>query len=125
MRAAAASFWARDRFGKKPLYYAVLPDGIFFRQRDFVSSRGWRAARTRQDALRLYFQFNYIPDPFTAYRAIRRLPAAGWMTYENGTVRQGRYWEMPVPAAEPAPAMSYGDTVVRVREKFDESVRYE
>ena len=45
------------------------------------------------EALRLYFQFNYIPDPMTAYKAIRRLPAAGWMTWENGVVKQGKYWE--------------------------------
>jgi asparagine synthase (glutamine-hydrolysing) len=116
-------FLARDRFGKKPLYYAVLPEGLFFASEISSLRVAGVPPEPDRDALRLYFQFNYIPDPFTAYRAIRRLPAASWLTYENGAVRQGRYWEMPVPAAEPAAAMSYTETVARLREKFDESVR--
>ena len=30
---------------------------------------------------------------------------------------------MPIPAAQPAPGLSQADTVIRVREKFDEAVR--
>src|SRR6185436_4314157 len=78
---------------------------------------------TDADALRLYFKFNYIPDPLTAYRAIRRIPAGGWLTYQRGTVRQGRYWRMPVPASEAPPGLTHADAVAQVREKFDEAVR--
>src|SRR4051794_36984472 len=80
-------FLARDRFGKKPLYYAVLPEGIFFASEISALRTAGVPLEPDADALRLYFQFNYIPDPFTAYRAIRRLPAGGWMIYENGAVR--------------------------------------
>ena len=38
-------------------------------------------------------------------------------------MQQGRYWQMPVPAAEPAPGLTHAEAVVRVREKFDEAVR--
>ena len=116
-------FLARDRFGKKPLYYAVLPQGICFASELSCLRTAGVPLEADAEALRLYFQFNYIPDPFTAYRAIRRLPAAGWLTWENGEVRQGRYWEMPAPVATAAAGASYSDTVARVREKFDESVR--
>ena len=114
---------ARDRFGKKPLYYAVLPSGIYFGSEISCLREAGVPLNTDPDALRLYFQFNYIPDPLTAYKAIRRLPAGSWLTYERGTVRQGRYWQMPIPAAQPAPGLSHADTVIRVREKFDEAVR--
>src|ERR1035437_5534295 len=40
-----------------------------------------------------------------------------------GAVQQGRYWQMPVPAAEPAPGLTHAEAVIRVREKFDEAVR--
>jgi asparagine synthase (glutamine-hydrolysing) len=116
-------FVARDRFGKKPLYYAVLPDGLYFASEISCLRIAGVPAEPDPEALRLYFQFNYIPDPMTAFKAIRRLPAAGWMTYENGVLRQGRYWDMPVPAAKAQPGVTYRDTVAQVREKFDESVR--
>ncbi len=114
---------ARDRFGKKPLYYAVLPNGIWFGSEISCLRQAGVPLDTDPEALRLYFQFNYIPDPLTAYRAIRRVPAAGWLTYERGAVRQGRYWQMPAPVAEPAPGFTHAEAVIRVREKFDEAVR--
>jgi asparagine synthase (glutamine-hydrolysing) len=114
---------ARDRFGKKPLYYAVLPSGIYFGSELSCLKRAGVPLETDAEALRLYFRFNYIPDPLTAYRAIRRVPAGGWLTWERGVVRQGRYWRMPVSAAVPAPGLTHAETIVRVREKFDEAVR--
>ena len=114
---------ARDRFGKKPLYYAVLPNGIWFGSEISCLRQAGVPLETDPEALRLYFQFNYIPDPLTAYRAIRRVPAGGWLTYECGAVRQGRYWQMPAPVAEPAPGFTHAEAVLRVREKFDEAVR--
>ena len=116
-------FLARDRFGKKPLYYAVLPGGLYFGSEISCLREAGVPLETDPDALRLYFQFSYIPDPFTAFRAIRRLPAGSWLTWEGGEVRQGSYWQMPVMAAEPAPGLSHADTLLRVREKFDEAVR--
>ena len=114
---------ARDRFGKKPLYYAVLPNGIYFGSEISCLRQAGVPLDTDPEALRLYFQFNYIPDPLTAYRAIRRVPAGGWLTYERGAVQQGRYWQMPAPAAEPAAGFTHAEAVARVREKFDEAVR--
>ena len=116
-------FLARDRFGKKPLYYAVLPHGIYFGSELSSLRTAGVPLDTDPDALRLYFQFNYIPDPLTAYRAIRRVPAGGWVTYEQGEVRDGRYWRLPAPESRPDPAIPHAEAVRRVREKFDEAVR--
>jgi asparagine synthase (glutamine-hydrolysing) len=116
-------FLARDRFGKKPLYYTVLPTGIYFGSELSCLRAAGVPLEPDPEALRLYFQFNYIPDPMTAYRGVRRLPAGSWLTYEAGQVRQGTYWQQPVPAAEPAPGLTHADTIVKVREKFDEAVR--
>ena len=114
---------ARDRFGKKPLYYALLPTGIYFGSELSCLRQAGVPLETDAEALRLYFQFNYIPDPLTAYRAIRRVPAGGWLTYQRGTVRQGRYWQMPVSVATAAAGLTHAEAVMRVREKFDEAVR--
>jgi asparagine synthase (glutamine-hydrolysing) len=114
---------ARDRFGKKPLYYSVLPNGIWFGSEISCLRQAGVPLETDPEALRLYFQFNYIPDPLTAYRAIRRVPAASWLTWQKGAVKQGRYWQMPAPTAEPAGGLTHAEAVTRVRQKFDEAVR--
>src|SRR5450755_838949 len=117
-------FLARDRFGKKPLYYAVLPEGLYFGSELKCLRVAGVPSEIDAEALRLFFQFTYIPEPLSCLRAVRKLPPGSWLTYDaDGTVRQGRYWRFPAPVAETPPDFSEADTCARLREKFDESVR--
>jgi len=115
---------ARDRFGKKPLYYAILPHGIYFAS-EIKCFRGLDIPfETDTEALRFYFQFGYIPDPASPFRAIRKLPPGAWLTYDSdGTVTQERYWTLPAPAAQAPQGATEASLRDRVREVFDESVR--
>lgn len=115
---------ARDRFGKKPLYYAVLPQGIYFgSELKCLRAAGGVPFELDEEALKLYFQLLYIPDPYTPFRAVRKLPAGSWLTYAaDGTVEQGRYWTLPAPT-EAASTEPEADVASRLREAFDESVR--
>lgn len=117
-------FLARDRFGKKPLYYAVLPHGFYFGSELKCLRTAGVPAEIDAEALRLFFQFTYIPEPLTCFRAVKKLPPGSWMTYDaDGTVRQGRYWQFPEPVAETPPGFSETEVCTRLRDKFDESVR--
>jgi asparagine synthase (glutamine-hydrolysing) len=115
---------ARDRFGKKPLYYAVLPHGLYFgSELKCLRAAGGVPFELDEEALRLYFQFLYIPDPYTPFRAVRKLPAGSWLTYtDGGDVEQGRYWTLPAPA-ETASTEPETEIAARLRDAFDESVR--
>jgi asparagine synthase (glutamine-hydrolysing) len=114
----------RDRFGKKPLYYALASPGLYFAS----ELKGLRVAgvplEIDRQALQLYFQFNYIPDPWSPYKAVRKLAPGTWLRcHENGKIEEGSYWKLPA-AAEHAEA---GFTEVSAREQlrttFDEAVR--
>lgn len=116
---------ARDRFGKKPLYYAVLPQGIYFASElKCLRVLNDIPFELDRDALRLYFQFGYIPDPATPFQTVRKLEAGSWLTYDaDGTVRRNRYWRLPPPAEERPPGLTREKACERLRELFDESVR--
>lgn len=112
----------RDRFGKKPLYYAVNKDGLYFASELKCLLEAGVPVTLDADALKLYFQFSYIPDPWSPYKEIRKLPPAGWLRFDaDGRVEQGQYWTLPVPAEAGSP--DEGETLHQLREKFDESVR--
>ena len=119
---------ARDRFGKKPLYYAALREGLFFaselsalKQASLADSS---ALELDQDALRFYFQFNYIPEPLTAYRGIRALRAGHWLTCDaRGGIREERYWKLPAPAIEAPAGLTEEQAADQLRNQFDEAVR--
>ena len=115
---------ARDRFGKKPLYYAIRNRRLYFGS----ELKCLRAARLElevdREALRWYFQFSYIPDPHTCFRDVHKVPAASWLSFDaEARVEQGTYWRLPEPAEEPEPGWSAARSRERLRELFDESVR--
>ena len=116
-------FVARDRFGKKPLYYANTKDGFYFAS-ELKSLRvfdlDWEIDT---EALRLYFQFMFVPDPFTPFRHVRKLMPGCWIRYNaDGRVEEGRYWRLPEPETRRG-ISDAAKTAVAVREKFDESVK--
>lgn len=114
----------RDRFGKKPLYYALLPEGLVFGSEIKCLAAAGVSREIDPDGLRLYFQFNYVPDPLSAFRAIRKLEAGCWLSYDaEGRVEQRRYWKLPPPAETVPPNFSEERACEELRELFDESVR--
>ncbi|MGH9721049.1 MAG: asparagine synthase (glutamine-hydrolyzing) [Bryobacteraceae bacterium] len=114
----------RDRFGKKPLYYAALPSGLYFGSELKCLRAAGVPCELDPEALRLYFQFNYIPDPWSPFRAIRKLPAGSWLEAgADGSIHVERYWRVPAPAEQEPPGISESEMRERLRDVFDESVR--
>jgi len=87
---------ARDRFGKKPLHYA-LSNGRFL----FGSEIKALLTATPElndinaRALLSYFYFGYIPDPQTAFTSIRKLPPGHLLEFIDGQMRTRKYWDLP------------------------------
>ncbi len=117
-------YLARDRFGKKPLYYTQTATGFYFAS----ELKCLRAANVPLEiddhALRLYLQFGYVPEPWSIYKGVRKLPAGCWMTVDRaGRIEQGRYWSVPPPIEQEASGFTEKQATEEIRRVFDESVR--
>jgi asparagine synthase (glutamine-hydrolysing) len=86
---------ARDRVGKKPLFYADLPDRLVFAS-EIKAIRQDPEISTALDlqALDAYLTFQFIPHPLTIYQAIRKLPPAHRLICEQGEVTIEPYWQL-------------------------------
>jgi asparagine synthase (glutamine-hydrolysing) len=115
---------ARDRFGKKPLYYAALPQGLYFGSELKCLRAAGVPLEHDREALQLYFLLGYIPDPWTPYLAIRKLPPGGWLRCDAGLgIEQGSYWTLPAPAEHPPRGLSELEACDHVRKVFDQAVK--
>jgi asparagine synthase (glutamine-hydrolysing) len=116
---------ARDRFGKKPLYYAVRPEGLYFgSELKCLRVAGVPFDAIDREALQLYLRLTYIPDPWTAYQGIGKLEPASWLRYRaDGAIQQGSYWSLPTTAERAPAGLSQEEARTRLRDSFDESVR--
>jgi asparagine synthase (glutamine-hydrolysing) len=95
---------ARDRMGKKPLYWQARPEGLVFASElqalaQYARSRG-DAIEADAGALASYLALRYVPGPGTALRGFHKLPPASILTWSGGTLAQRVYWTLPQPAAE-------------------------
>jgi asparagine synthase (glutamine-hydrolysing) len=107
-RARGRLFLARDRFGKKPLYYTCTP-GLFAFASELTALAAHPGVSRRLDRLSLkkLFAYGFIPSPRSLYEDVRRLPGGHHMTFEvarPGRVSIGRYWEFAIEPAERVPA---------------------
>jgi asparagine synthase (glutamine-hydrolysing) len=94
---------ARDRLGKKPLYYFVRGARcIFGSELKALAAHGAAPREIDPDALVQYLACEYVPAPASIYRSIRKLPAAHVAVFDSSGLRVRRYWELPAPA-EAAP----------------------
>lgn len=92
-------FMARDRAGKKPLYYAQY-DGkfVFASELKAILCDVKFPKEIDYKALNFYFTFGYIPFNFCIFKYARKLAPAHMLIYdiENNDCVIKRYWELPV-----------------------------
>jgi asparagine synthase (glutamine-hydrolysing) len=87
---------ARDRFGKKPLHYALDGGRLYFGSEiKAILAVAPALAKVNQEALLQYMYFGYIPDPATAFTPIQKLPPGHLLEFEKGQIRLRKYWDLP------------------------------
>ena len=81
----------RDRFGKKPLYYSQTSGGMYFGSELKCLRAAGIPLEIDREALRHYFQFTYVPDPWSPFQGVRKLAPGSWMRFDaSGKVESGR-----------------------------------
>jgi asparagine synthase (glutamine-hydrolysing) len=84
---------ARDRLGKKPLFYVQADGAIIFSSELHSLILHPRVPRhVDPAAIDQYLSFGYIPAPWTIYRDVKKLEPAHYLVWERGRVRTERYW---------------------------------
>lgn len=84
---------ARDRMGKKPLYYADLPDGFLFGS-ELKALRAWPGFPQDIDtsAIPAYLALNCVPAPLTIFRAAKKLRPGTMLTLKAGQAAEIEDW---------------------------------
>ncbi len=118
---------ARDRLGKKPLYWARTRSGLVFGS-EIKALFAWPEIRRLPDlgAIDQFLTLQYVPAPRTAFTGISKLPAAHFLAVsldEDGRLddpKLERYWDLPHSSAtvldRRTPAEIRGELIERLKE---------
>lgn len=88
-------FIARDRMGKKPLYYAVLDGVLHFASElpALAASRSWKGDLDL-GGLEAYLSLGYFLAPHTPFADVWKLPPAHTLHVKDGRLVTRRYWDV-------------------------------
>jgi asparagine synthase (glutamine-hydrolysing) len=86
---------ARDRVGKKPLFYSQSQRGITFGSELRAVLQDSEISREIDyQAIDCFLAYQYIPAPLSAFRAIRKLPPASTLVFQDGAATISQYWDL-------------------------------
>ena len=112
---------ARDRLGKKPLFYRIDDDGIAFASepKAFLAETSFRPEPDLQ-ALSQYLSYQYVPAPRSAFKGVSKLPPAHTLVFERGRSTVAPYWKL---AYEPKQATSEAEALDGLDEHLRRAVK--
>ncbi|MBK9165445.1 MAG: asparagine synthase (glutamine-hydrolyzing) [Acidobacteria bacterium] len=115
-------FLARDRVGKKPLFYGTAGDGAFIfgsELKSLVLHPG--IDRTIDpEALDAYLAFGYVPEHLCIFGAIKKLEPGHTLLLAKGKISTRRYWKLPEDRVE---GRSDDEIAEELVERLREAVR--
>lgn len=104
---------ARDRAGKKPLYYTQVNGSLLFGS-EIKSLLYHPDVKRKADtqALADFLSVRYVPGPATLFENIYKVLPGHWLLYENDTLKEECYWDY-----------TFGQTDNRPLEEYMQGVR--
>ena len=94
-------FGARDFFGIKPMYYALMGDSFMFGSeiKSFLEHPDFKK-ELNETALENYLTFQYSPTKETFFKNVYKLMPAHYFIYSGGKLEIKRYWDINFAADE-------------------------
>ena len=111
---------ARDRMGKKPLYYWQHGEALYFASelKAILAIPGF-ARRLNLEALHHFLSYKHVPHPFTIFDGVRILPPAHQLVYRPGSAPTiSRYWSLsfaPLNGSVPDEHEAADELLIRMR----------
>lgn len=121
---------ARDRMGKKPLYYVLQGDALYYASeiKALLRIPGFER-RLNPEAVHHYLGYKHVPHPLTIFDGLAMLPPAHALVFQKRqdgsrpTIQVSRYWNVDFCEDPETARMSEDDVAERLLELLDRGVQ--
>lgn len=115
-------FVARDRLGKKPLYYSFDSTGVLLLASEIKALHASGAINLilSQSAIDDYLRLMYVPPGKSVYENVEQVSPAHCGTYTKGKLILRRYWSLPT---EKLDSISYAEAKYEVTRLLTKAVK--
>jgi asparagine synthase (glutamine-hydrolysing) len=90
---------ARDRMGKKPLYWGLFDGELVFGS-ELRAMMAHPSVPRQVDPAALYrfLTLDYVPTPYAILKHVHKVEPGGWVLFNEGAAREGLYTDLRRPA---------------------------
>jgi asparagine synthase (glutamine-hydrolysing) len=116
-------FIARDRVGKKPLFYSLTEKGnfVFGSELKVLIEHGEISREIDFAALDAFLTFGYVPEEFCIFKDVEKLEPAHFLIFKDGKISTKKYWDFDY--AENTEIKSEAEYIEILRELIKEAVK--
>ena len=117
-------FIAKDRIGKKPLFYSIQNNKLIFASElKAIKALSWIDAQINIGSLASIFSYDHVPWPNSIYKNVHKLPPASYLLFNSKGMKSGivhKYWS---PDLKTKNNISENDAVDQLTELLREAVK--
>jgi asparagine synthase (glutamine-hydrolysing) len=114
---------ARDRLGKKPLYYSFINETFLFASElKAIMICPAFPRKVAPSSLMKYLFFEFIPCPHTIFKDAQKIPAASYLVWDRKKIEVKQYWS-PFDPQKGEKNLSEDEAELRMMELLKESVK--
>lgn len=116
-------FLARDRMGIKPLYYYHDEDKFLFAsEMKSIIAYGIKK-ELDMDSIFHFFQLNYIPAPYSAFKNVKKILPGYYVKIESGKVSHERFYKVPPYTDSGSAPLDYNQQKSTLKELMHAAVK--
>lgn len=114
-------FIARDRLGKKPLYYSLRNNCLWFASEiNSIMTISNLCKEIDCEAIDAFFALLYIPSPLSIFKDVKKLQPAHYLYMHKKEIKIEKYWSLNFM---PKFDLTFDEAQLVLKEKLQESVR--
>ncbi|MBU6142093.1 asparagine synthase (glutamine-hydrolyzing) [Patescibacteria group bacterium] len=111
---------ARDRMGKKPLYWSQAGGTVLFgSELRALSCHHLFKKKLDLVSVNKYFAYGYVPTPHTIFEGVRKLEPGTFLEHREGAIRTGKFWAVDQREAD----IDLAEAIRIVDRELDRSVK--
>lgn len=111
---------ARDRIGKKPLYWSVSGNAIIFGSEvKALMQHPLFKKDLDLESLNKYLSRDYVPTPASIWKNVYKLEPATYLTWQNGKAVKNNFWKPNFNISD----ITFGDALKELDSRINDSVR--
>jgi asparagine synthase (glutamine-hydrolysing) len=116
-------FIARDRVGKKPLFYSLTEkrNFVFGSELKVLLEHGEISKEIDFSALDSYLTFGYVPEEFCIFPGVHKLAPGHFLIFKNGEITTKQYWDFDYSGE--SEIKTEAEYIEILREKLREAVK--